>query len=195
MDDVVSDFLVESSEGLARLDEAFLVLERDPHAREVIADVFRTIHTIKGTCGFLGLFKLERLSHSGESLLARLRDGERSFDAEISQALFELVDAVRTILASIEGTGAEGEESYGALIAQLEALAEAGPSAARGPCAADAPQASEVSQAPGPPARAPGARASAPEPAAAQFEAARAGRASVRVDVEHLDRLVNLVGE
>src|SRR5690349_13681320 len=122
MDELVNDFLVESHENLERLDRAFLALESDPTAADVVTDVFRTIHTIKGTCGFLGFKKLERLSHGGESLLARVRDGERAFAGEVAQALFELVDAVRAILAAVESTGVEGERDYDDLIRELLAL-------------------------------------------------------------------------
>ncbi|MEO6708288.1 MAG: chemotaxis protein CheA [Planctomycetota bacterium] len=177
MDDLVNDFLVESHDNLERLDRAFLALEQDPTAAEVLADVFRTIHTIKGTCGFLGFRKLERLSHGGESLLARVRDGERSFDAQISQALFELVDAVRAILAAVESTGAEGDASYEGLIQELLAL-----------CADD----------PAAPLLAPVAPASARELApveSPQAPLSARSETTIRVDVETLDQLMDLVGE
>lgn len=70
--------------------------------------MFRAIHTIKGTCGFLGFTKLEGVSHVGESLLSCLRDGDTVLDAPITTALFGMVDAIREILASIERTGGGG---------------------------------------------------------------------------------------
>ena len=75
--DIVQDFLVESYENLDRLDRELVGLEKNPHDREALGSVFRTIHTIKGTCGFLGFNKLEKVAHVGENLLARLRDGRR----------------------------------------------------------------------------------------------------------------------
>ena len=76
MDEIVKDFLIESNENLDRLDQELVKLESDPSSKELLASVFRTIHTIKGSCGFLGFSRLEKLAHAGESLLSRLRDGQ-----------------------------------------------------------------------------------------------------------------------
>jgi HPt (histidine-containing phosphotransfer) domain-containing protein len=76
--EIVGEFLVESHENLDRLDRELVVLEKEPGERSVLASIFRTIHTIKGTAGFLGFTKLESLTHAGENLLSRLRDGELS---------------------------------------------------------------------------------------------------------------------
>src|SRR5882672_7024020 len=75
MDDIVKDFLVESYENLDQLDRNFVALEKDPTSHELLSSIFRTIHTIKGTCGFLGFAKLESVAHVGASFLSRLRDG------------------------------------------------------------------------------------------------------------------------
>ena len=75
MDEIVQEFLVESYEALDRLDGDLLALERDPGSKEVLASIFRVMHTIKGTCGFLGFPKLERVAHAAESLLGGLREG------------------------------------------------------------------------------------------------------------------------
>jgi len=75
MDEIVQEFLVESYEALDRLDGDLLTLERDPNSPDVLASIFRVMHTIKGTCGFLGFQKLERVAHAAESLLGALRDG------------------------------------------------------------------------------------------------------------------------
>ena len=80
--DVVKEFLVESYENLDRLDRDLLELEKDPTAQEILASIFRTIHTIKGTCGFLGFSHLEKVAHVGENLLSRLREGLLQFDGE-----------------------------------------------------------------------------------------------------------------
>ena len=69
MDELVGEFLVESLENLDQLDQDLVVLEQDPENLEVLKSIFRTIHTIKGTCGFLGFSKLESITHVGESLL------------------------------------------------------------------------------------------------------------------------------
>ena len=85
--DIVQDFLAESRENLDRLDRELVGLEKHPHDRDALASVFRTIHTIKGTCGFLGFNKLEKVTHVGESLLARLRDGQLTLNPEHTTAL------------------------------------------------------------------------------------------------------------
>ena len=121
-DDIVKEFLVESYENLDRLDRDLVELEKDPSNREILASIFRTIHTIKGTSGFLGFGKLESVTHSGESVLARLRDGELSLNPKLTTALLALVDAVRQMLASIEAGGNEGERDDQELIARLTRL-------------------------------------------------------------------------
>ncbi|HEX8912748.1 MAG TPA: Hpt domain-containing protein, partial [Humisphaera sp.] len=123
-DDILKEFLVESYENLDRLDQDLLRLEKTasgggPADRDTLSSVFRTIHTIKGTCGFLGLGKLEAVSHVGENLLSRLRDGELAVTPAIISGLLELVDAVRKILATVEATGADGDGDHAPLIALL----------------------------------------------------------------------------
>jgi len=110
--EIVRDFLVESSENLNRLDRDFVGLERDPNDKAALAGVFRTIHTIKGTCGFLGFAKLEKVAHVGENLLTRLRDGQLKMNPEMTTALLGMVDAIRQMLKEIETTGADGDVDY-----------------------------------------------------------------------------------
>jgi len=121
MDDVIKEFLVESYENLDRLDRDFVELEKNP-SKETLGSIFRAIHTVKGTCGFLGFSKLEAVSHVGENLLSMLRDGELQVKPAITDALLAMVDAVREMLASIEKTGSEGERHDTALIERLSAL-------------------------------------------------------------------------
>src|SRR5262245_46758776 len=108
-DEIVREFLVESSENLDQLDRDLVMLEEDPSNKQVLASIFRTIHTIKGTCGFLGFGKLEAVSHVAESLLSRLRDGNLAVTPEIISALLATTDAVREMLAAIESRGEEGD--------------------------------------------------------------------------------------
>ncbi len=122
IDEVVAEFLVESHENLDQLDRDLLELERRPGDRAVLSSIFRTIHTIKGTCGFLGFNRLQALTHVGESLLSRLRDGSLKIDANITTALLAMVDAVREMLRCIEAGGSDGEEGYADLITRLAAL-------------------------------------------------------------------------
>jgi two-component system chemotaxis sensor kinase CheA len=120
--DIVKDFLVESYENLDRLDRDLVGLEKNPTDRDALAGVFRTIHTIKGTCGFLGFNKLEKVAHVGENLLTRLRDGQLTLNPELTTALLGMVDAVRQMLGSIDVSGGEGERDDTKLIATLTRL-------------------------------------------------------------------------
>jgi two-component system, chemotaxis family, sensor kinase CheA len=122
MDDIVKEFLIESNENLDQLDRDLVNLEKEPASSEILSSIFRTIHTIKGTSGFLAFEKLEALTHVGESLLSRLRDGQLLINAEITSALLTLVDAVRQMLTSIEATGMDGDKKYESLIACLNQL-------------------------------------------------------------------------
>src|ERR1700722_11495249 len=120
--EIVQEFLVESYENLDRLDRELVSLEKSPGDTETLASIFRTIHTIKGTCGFLGFSKLEAVAHISENLLSKLRDGVLRLSPDATTALLSMVDAVRQMLASIEATGQEGQRDDAALIARLTAL-------------------------------------------------------------------------
>ena len=126
MDDIVKDFLIESGENLDRLDQELVQLESDPKSKELIASIFRTIHTIKGSCGFLGFARLEKVAHAGENLLSRLREGNLSLTAEVTSGLLATVDAVRHMLSEIQSTGADGEKDYPELLEMLKKLQEPG---------------------------------------------------------------------
>jgi two-component system chemotaxis sensor kinase CheA len=210
MDEVVAEFLVESYENLDRLDRDLVDLEQNPSA-DKLAGIFRTIHTIKGTSGFLGYGKLESITHVGENLLSRLRDGELAPDADITSGLLALVDGVRQILSAIEADGTEGPGDWTPLVERLAALNARGDSMPFGQVAVQAgrtsPRAVEAAVA----AQRHGdprhigeilVEAGELEPAdvvdtlALQAEA-RPSMAdnNIRVDVGQLDKLMNLVGE
>jgi two-component system chemotaxis sensor kinase CheA len=121
-DEIVREFLVESYENLDQLDRDLVALEQEPDAHPLLQSIFRTIHTIKGTSGFLAFGKLEALTHAGEGLLSRLRDGGLRLTQERTTGLLQLVDAVRAILASIETSGVENAGDYAELIALLTEL-------------------------------------------------------------------------
>jgi two-component system chemotaxis sensor kinase CheA len=135
-DEIVKEFLVESYENLDRLDRDLITLEKEPNNRETLASIFRTIHTIKGTSGFLAFPKLEAVAHQGENLLSRLRDGLLTLTPEITTALLAMVDAVRQMLASIEATEKEGERNDQELIATLTQLLQAKPETTAAPAPA-----------------------------------------------------------
>jgi two-component system chemotaxis sensor kinase CheA len=194
MHEIVQEFLVESYEALDRLDRDLLELEKDA-SKETLQSIFRVVHTIKGTCGFLGFSKLERVAHAAESLLGALRDGSLAVSPPIASALLTTGDALRTMLGSIERTGADGEEDYLYLVATLERL--------RHPDRAAGPQ--RVPMVP-PRPRTSGARPAAPtigppgatatdQPADERVAAASVSESSIRVDTHVLDDLMTLVGE
>lgn len=124
MDELVKDFLVESHENLDRLDREFVDLEQDPTNRSHLGSIFRAVHTIKGTSGFFGFEKLEKLTHAGESLLSKLRDGKLTLHGEMATTLLAMVDGVRGILRRIEKTKEEGADDFAPLIQRLERLQE-----------------------------------------------------------------------
>ncbi|NTV40467.1 MAG: chemotaxis protein CheA, partial [Demequinaceae bacterium] len=122
MDDIVREFIVESYENLDQLDQDLVALEDQPGSRELLGSVFRTIHTIKGTSGFLAFGKLESLTHGGENLLAELRDGKRPMTQRTTDVLLKMVDAVRDVLATIEATGLEGDSDMSAVVADIQSV-------------------------------------------------------------------------
>ena len=143
MDDLTREFLLESQEGLDRMERALTDLENRPGDAELLADIFRTVHTIKGTTGFLGFSRLEALSHAGENLLGLLRDGKLAANPDIISGLLCLMDMLRGVLRSIETAGAEGEsqEEDSAMIARLELLQHEGAAAEAEPALAGSAEA------------------------------------------------------
>jgi two-component system chemotaxis sensor kinase CheA len=226
IDDVemVREFLTESYENLDRLDRELVALEKDPQNRDALAGVFRTIHTIKGTCGFLGFSKLEKVAHVGENLLSLLRDGKLLLTPEITTSLLAMVDAVRQILGEIQSSGLEGNADNTQLLADLTRLHAAG---SNGQAAGASKPAQPVAQAPAQPVEPEREAAADPEASAAppmtgqtpkvetaapkvdaapKTEAAPAAGTSsstgpsasnetIRVGVTLLDKLMTLVGE
>jgi len=165
------EFILESTENLNRLDSEIVELEQKPADKDLLASVFRTIHTIKGTCGFLGFPLLERIAHQAENLLSLLRSGEKRATPRVIAVILECMDAVRKILANLERTEKEGPDEYGGLIDRLSS-AIADPE--------DVPDLTAAPQEAAPPEA---------ERSSAVSESA------IRVDVGLLDKLMNLVGE
>ena len=133
MDDtqsILDEFLIESSENLARLDLEFVELEQRPEDDELLSSIFRTIHTIKGTCGFFEFATLEAIAHRAENLLSQLREHEKRLTPALTTLLLETVDVIKQILKQIEDTGSEGPEPYDALRARLQAACDSDPEAA-----------------------------------------------------------------
>jgi two-component system chemotaxis sensor kinase CheA len=127
VDELTREFLIESQEGLDRMERCLTELEERPQDGELLADIFRSVHTIKGATGFLGYARLESLSHAGENLLGMLRDGKLVANAEIVSALLALLDGLRAILASIEADDCEGDGDDGVMIERLAHLQSSEP--------------------------------------------------------------------
>jgi two-component system, chemotaxis family, sensor kinase CheA len=124
MDDLLSEFLTETSENLAVLDVELVRLEQNPNNPELLSNIFRLVHTIKGTCGFLGLPRLEHVAHASENVLGKFRDGELQVTPGAVSAILQSLDTIKGILASLEATEAEPPGNDDALIARLNAIAE-----------------------------------------------------------------------
>jgi two-component system chemotaxis sensor kinase CheA len=171
--DIVQEFLVESHENLDQLDRDLVALEQAPGSRELLSSIFRTIHTIKGTSGFLAFNRLERVTHVGESLLSRLRDGAQEMTPQVADALLKMVDVVRLLLTSIEEQGNEGDADIDSTVAAVAA------------CIADAPAPAPAAAAtPAPAAPAPVAPPPPPPPVTPEVVVVEAGPAPQAVVVE-----------
>ena len=122
MDELTREFLIESQEGLDRMERCLTDLEERPQDAGLIGDIFRSVHTIKGTTGFLGFKRLEKLAHAGENLLGLLRENKLTANRELITGLLQLLDGLRSILKTVEAKDTEGEGDDAALIGCLEEL-------------------------------------------------------------------------
>jgi len=166
-DEVLREFLSEGLEVAEKLDRDLVALERNPGDRDLLAAVFRGVHTIKGNSGFLGFTALQALTHAGETLLSRLRDGALELTRDRATALLSMIDAIRALLKSIEQSGSEGSGVDPALPARLAELAKDGASS----------KSTDVHR----------------QDSVDKFGSAAEAR--IRVDVALLDRLMTQVGE
>ncbi len=187
MDDLIREFLIESHAGLDQMERCLTELEERPADAELLANIFRSVHTIKGTTGFLGYARLESLSHAGENLLGLLRDGKLVANAEIISVLLDLLDGLRAILRSIETEDNEGQGSDEAMVERLVALAQTG--AEPHTSAKSERIVAELEALSG---HKPSPEAEVHPGGAAQPQAADS---TLRVDIGLLNRMMNLVGE
>jgi len=125
MSAIVLEFVEEGNEKADQIERHLIQLEKNPQSRELLAEVFRAMHTIKGATSFLGFTKLCALAHTGESLLVPLRDGVVNTNQDVITALLSLVDAIREMLGEIAATGQEGNKDYTPLINTLTKLKKA----------------------------------------------------------------------
>lgn len=124
MDDLIVEFITETNEGLQQLDTDLLKLEQNPNDKDLISKIFRLMHTIKGTCGFLGLPRLETCAHRAENVMGRFRDGDLLVTPEYVSLILESLDRVRFLLGHIEANGTEPEGNDNDLTEKLDAVYE-----------------------------------------------------------------------
>ena len=139
MDDLLREFLTETSESLDTVDNQLVRFEQEPNNAKILDNIFRLVHTIKGTCGFLGLPRLEALAHAGETLMGKFRDG-MPVTAEAVTLILSSIDRIKEILAGLEASEAEPEGNDRDLIDQLEAMVERGVAAMTASPVAAAPE-------------------------------------------------------
>jgi two-component system chemotaxis sensor kinase CheA len=217
MDDLLADFITETNENLAELDVALVKLEQMPGDIATLSLIFRLVHTIKGTCGFLGLTRLERVAHAAENVLGMLREGTLAPTAEIVSLILTTADQIKRILAGLTESGQEPAGDDQALIAALNAAAAGEKPAVTPADSAAAPQAAPAAELPAAPAESPQpqpqARTQAQEPHPVTAEAARQATPvsppaeaahpteaapsaqTIRVSVDVLEHLMTLVSE
>lgn len=123
MDELIGEFLAETAESLDTIDVELVKFESDPTDRATLDNIFRLLHTIKGTCGFLGLSRLEGIAHAGETLLGKFRDGTLVADSMAVTLVLQSLDRIKLVLSGLEETGTEPAGDDSELIAELEALA------------------------------------------------------------------------
>jgi two-component system chemotaxis sensor kinase CheA len=139
MDDLLSEFLTETAESLEVVDTELVKFEANPNERAVLDNIFRLVHTIKGTCGFLALPRLEALAHAGETLLGRFRDGALAVTPEAVTLVLQSIDRIKDILSHLGLVGVEPEGQDRDLIGALEAMSEGGAPAFSGSAPAVVP--------------------------------------------------------
>ncbi|MEE8203776.1 MAG: Hpt domain-containing protein, partial [Alphaproteobacteria bacterium] len=141
MDDLLREFLTETSESITVLDVELIKLEQQPDNPELLGVIFRVVHTIKGTCGFLGLPRLEAVAHAAEEVLGKFRAGELTVTQDAVTLILESLDCIKGLLSALEQTEAEPAGDDKELIGRLDAFAKGGDAPSPAEEAACRPQA------------------------------------------------------
>jgi two-component system chemotaxis sensor kinase CheA len=216
MDDLLREFLAETGEHLDTVDVELVRLERDPTDAAILRNVFRLVHTIKGTCGFLGLPRLEALAHAAETLMGQLRENA-TVTSDVVTLVLAAIDRIKLIIAELERIGAEPVGSDADLIGELERVSPAGQEGRSPAHSAEPTLADQVllrplrpgevplhvlerafRETPGPAAPAAGPARDKPEPRPApeaEPEAMPSRSQTVRVGLETLEQLMTTVSE
>ncbi len=201
MDELLQDFLTETSESLANIDNDLVTFEQTPDDPNLIKSIFRMVHTIKGTCGFIGLQRLGHVAHAGENVLGAFRDGVLKPDSDNIGAVLEAIDCIKAIVAGIEQQGSEPAGDDTALISRLNSILEGNTEIPDAPVAVNAVvEEAPVEESPvvEQPVAAPivqqttAAQADAP---AANANAANNSGQTVRVSISLLETLMTAVSE
>ncbi len=212
MDELLQEFLGETGEHLDTVDRELVRFEQEPNNNEILRNIFRLVHTVKGTCGFIGLPRLEALTHAAESVIGQFRDGA-SVSSTAVTAILETIDQIKEIMAELTEKGQEPPGNDDQLIGELRALAEKAklelaaretpsldPVAAYLAKAADA-KSTETTPGTGPDDfdlmfRTAPSPLDQPRPAASEEAVARpVGPATLRVNVDTLEHLMTMVSE
>ena len=123
MDDLLREFVTETNESLDVVDVELVRFEQDPNNAKILDNIFRLVHTIKGTCGFLGLPRLEALAHAAETLMGKFRDGAPA-SSEAVTLILATIDRIKIILESLESDQREPEGADDDLITSLEGMVD-----------------------------------------------------------------------
>jgi len=200
MKEIIDDFLIEADELIASLDNNFVTLESSPDDLDLLNEIFRAVHTIKGTSSFLGFEQVTTLSHRMEDILNKLRKAEIKMSPEIMDVLLEALDLLKLLLDNVRN-GIDEQINLDGILARLQAKLDGDPNAA----VADSEPASEVSAAEveATMVEATANPAIAVAPSTDEPEKSRVGAApqrnaadqTIRVDVDRLDALLNMTGE
>nr|MCU0983798.1 Hpt domain-containing protein [Acetobacteraceae bacterium] len=204
MDDLLKDFLTETAESIAELDTALIRLEQSPDDAQTLALIFRLVHTIKGTCGFLGLSRLEKVAHASENVLGKFRDGSMTVTTGSISVVLRSLDRIKAIVRDLEQHGAEVAGDDSDIIDKLnriyngEDLGDEAPAAPAAAAPGEAPAEVAVTEAATPTAAA-ASTAAAPAPEASTREAGSdtlaTTKQTIRVGVDVLEDLMTLVSE
>lgn len=133
MDDLIAEFVAETEDSLNDLDVELVRLEQDPGDKEILGNIFRIMHTIKGTCGFLGLSRLESVAHAAENILGKIRDGEMAASEEAVSLILEALDRIKELLSALQESGGEPSGEDSELIGRLHEFCEHGGTASSVP--------------------------------------------------------------
>ncbi len=210
MDDLLREFVTETNESLDVVDVELVRFEQDPNNAKILDNIFRLVHTIKGTCGFLGLPRLEALAHAAENVMGKFRDGMPATNESVT-VILATIDRIKEILESLEHEQREPEGADGDLIADLERLAERAVAAAQKAIGAPPPERvlrpGEVSldelervfrETPVDPPAIKGTKppnAAPVEEVIKEDDHAKASNQSIRVTVDTLEQLMTMVSE